>query len=931
MLQRIPQETKTSKEVGRFLLDLQAVGFDGEIATDTCSRAVASTDNSIWQVMPQVIISPKSRIGVEQVLKILASPSHRSVSVTARGGGTSTAGQSLTNSIVLDCKRYMHRVLDFNTETNQIEVECGAVLEQVNDELQQYGVMIGPTVATSSRATIGGMIGNDSAGKGSQIYGKMSDCVVSLETIIRGGSMYCENPTLVSAVKHACDAARPHFHKQWPPLPRFLSGYNLPMAWDGVTFDSNRIFCGAEGTLGITTSAVLQCVPIPTDQVVLLICFNTFDRALRCGAALAKHKPLAIETVDEMVLETARNDASWENVSALLDGAKDETNALLFVECRNVNVNSLMQTINSFDPLHINVLNNRNEQKIAWSFRSRSVGLLSSLQGTKKPIPFVEDCAVLPEKLPDFIDSFKALLAKHDMRAGMFGHVDGGVIHVRPGINMQNKDDRNKVRDVSQEVVSLVRSFGGVLWGEHGKGFRSEFGPTVFGDVIWEQMCNIKSAFDPHNQFNPGKVAVPNTTFEIANISTTTRGENDETAASIPVVSNALHCDGNSECQSVVLTSEMCPTYRATDDPTQSPRGRSEVIRYWLARIGKSTTKKKQSFIRRFLNTGTNDDFNHEVKHVLDTCVSCKACATKCPMQVDVPSMRSVFYNIYFNRYLRPLRDIIWLNMERGLKVQRYFPARTLASVLGICDPPTPSYTLRKQIKTETPEEIVKQKPDLVLLQDSFTTYFRPEVFIAMLKIAEHLGERVSVLPLKQNGKALHTRGSLEQFKTVANSNIKWLSPLQELGIPIIGIDPAATLLWREEYPENQTTVLLPQEWLINQDLSTILIDNEWRLFPHCIEKNIAQQSNQQWQQVFKKMGGELQIVETACCGMGGLFGHQKEFKQLSLEIWDIHWAKHEPRESDSLTTGYSCTSQAKRIENIELRHPLEIIANSIH
>ena len=929
MLEKLPRKTNSTPEVDRFLLDLLATGFDGETATDESSLSIASTDNSIWQIMPQVVISPRSHTGVTQVVKLLAEKSHRHVSITPRGGGTSTAGQSLTNSIVLDCKRYMHRILHYDHETKLVQVECGAVLQQVNDELKQYGVMIGPTVATASRATIGGMIGNDSAGKGSQVYGKMSDCVVSLETVIRGGTSFENDSVLIESVKLACDNARPYFKTHWPKLPRFISGYNLPMAWDGETFDCNRIFCGSEGSLGVTTSATLQCVPIPTNQELVLLCFDSFDDALRCGASLCKHKPTAVETVDELVLKTLRKDSSWSTISPLLGGARDDTNAILFVECNNSNSNSIFENAKQFNPQFAKCIVDTEEQTLAWTFRSRSVGLLSSLKGPQRPIPFVEDFAVPPEKLAGCISAFKKILSKHDLQAGMFGHVDAGVMHIRPAINMRRKSERKKIRIITEEVVKLVHSYGGVLWGEHGKGLRSEFGPEIFGEVIWEQMCNIKNAFDPHNQFNPGKVAVPNRTFSLSTLETTTRGEYDERTPELVTLSNATRCDGNGECQSISTSDSMCPTYRATDDPSQSPRGRAEVLRRWLQRIEQTPSRKNASFIKKLFNSGNEDDFNHEVKHILDGCIACKACATECPMQIDIPAMRSQFYAFYFTRYLRPMRDTVWLNMEKMLPLQKFMPSRLIARLVGICDPPKPNSKVKKQINTFTPEQIVESKPDVVLLQDSFTSYFRPAPFFAMVEIIKQLGLQVKVLPLRQCGKAQHVRGALTSFDSLANENIKWISPIADANIPIIGIDPAATLLWRDEYPENNIDVLLPQEWLVNQDLSNITLSSKWRLFPHCIERSSAQQSNEQWKQIFASIGSELEIISTSCCGMGGLFGHQKEHKQVSLDIWDIHWGQHNPQSGNALTTGYSCYSQAKRIENISLLHPLEVIATT--
>ncbi|MDP7005416.1 MAG: FAD-binding and (Fe-S)-binding domain-containing protein [Phycisphaerales bacterium] len=927
MLPRLPQQSNTSPKVTRFLDELLALSFDGDVSTLESDLAAVSTDNSIWQVTPQAVLSPRSHFGVEQIVKQLSMKTHRNVSITPRGGGTSTAGQSLTNSIVLDCKKFMNSIIDFNEETNQVHVECGAVLQSVNDELKQFGVKIGPTVATASRATIGGMVGNDSAGKGSRVFGKTSDCVVELKTVL-GNDLTTNNPDLINAIKEICDTARPHFNQYWPNLPRFVSGYNLPMTWDETTLDINRLFCGSEGTLGVTTSAILQCVPISNNQKLVLLCFDSFDSALRCGASLLKHNPMAIEVVDEMVLKTARNDICWQSISTILGGARDDTNAVLIVECNNET--TILAEMCEHKPLLVKTITDPVEQENAWSFRSRSVGLLSSLHGTKRPVPFVEDCVVPPKKLPDFIKDFKKILNNHDLQVGMFGHVDAGVIHVRPALDLQKESDRDLIRIVSKQVVSLVRLYGGVLWGEHGKGFRSEFGPEIFGELIWNQMCNIKKTFDPYNQFNPGKVAIPDDSFSIATIDEKTRSEIDSKSASLPVISSVTKCDGNSECHSISTDSSMCPTYRATDEETSSPRGRAEVLRHWLRRLDINAPPTKSSFIRRIFNSGTENDLNHEVRSILDGCLSCKACSSNCPMKIDIPSLRSKFYDVYYGRYLRPLRDLVWLNMETAISYQKLLPAKLFASLVGVCDIPKPTNELTKLIKTSTPEQIVKENPDVVLMQDTFTTYFRPAPFLAMLKILRHLEIQVAILPIRPSGKPLHVRGALDTFNKTAKDNIDWIMPVSNLKIPIIGIDPATTLLWRDEYPNNNVDVLLPQEWLITQDLSCISLTENWRLFPHCIEKSTAIKSSEQWSKVFELIGSQLEIVKTSCCGMGGLFGHQKENRKLSFDVWNIHWAQNQPSELNTLATGFSCHSQAKRVEGIYLKHPLEAIANPI-
>ncbi len=946
MLQKVIAESKISLECKRFIEELQECGFQGGISTNFARRVVASTDNSIWQELPEIVITPQSHRCVVQLLTILDRSSHHNISITPRGGGTSTAGQSLTHSIVLDCKQHLRSILDYNEQTKQVHVECGAVLDEVNRALLEYGVMIGPTVATSSRATIGGMIGNDSAGKGSSVYGKMSDCVVELQTVFQGGTLIDHHKEIIQTVKNACDLARPYFEKYWPELPRFATGYNLPMTWDGNAFDLNRLICGSEGTLGVTTSAVLQCVPIPKKKELVLLCFESFEEALRCGCKLRQFNPSAIECVDDMVIRAAIDNSCFDILSESLGEIRDDIRAILLIEFTDENTDSSEKVIEfaktNYSLLHASYLIDEILIQNAWSFRSRSVGLLSSLQGDKTPIPFVEDCAVPPEKLAPFIADFKKLLHQNGLQAGMFGHVDAGVIHVRPALNMENAGDRNVVKSMTEQVVTLVQSYGGILWGEHGKGFRSEFGPTVFGEEIWEQMCAIKHAFDPKNQLNPFKVAPPTVGGELYSIEHKTKGEFNTSIAHLPILENAKRCDGNSECESASFSDAMCPTFRATGNPIHSPRGRANLLRYWLQHVGESPVTKKGSFINRVFQSGNQTDFSHDVRRALDGCLSCKACAKECPMEIDIPSMRAEFYNAYFGRYLRPIRDHVWFNMERLLPILasplgKIIPSSLLVSMVGIVDSPKVQRKTSWGVPIYSPSEVLDKKPSLVLLQDSFTTFFRPQVISACIEIATHLGHKVALLEYKPSGKAFHIRGDMKTFNKIANQNIHWLTPIVDADIPIVGIEPATTLLWRNEYPHSIGTqinvpVMLPQEWLIHENLSTIKIQGDWRLFPHCIEKASSKEHQLLllWQQLFSHLGANLEIIKTACCGMGGLFGHEREHQQQSHIIWNQHWAPHKPTTQNSLVTGYSCFSQAIRIEQQRLLHPLELITNSI-
>ena len=955
MLNEIPNLSPPTDILQRFLHVLDIGGFVGDISTKRCDRVVAATDNSIWQRTPTAVLSPKNHDSVAFALKLLGRNEFRSIAITPRGAGTSTAGQTLTSSIILDCKRHLHEIQNFDEGSKRVTVECGAVLDSVNLALVDHGVMLGPTVATASRATIGGMIGNDSAGKGSSVYGKMSDCIVELRTALLGGSTIQTSMISTEEIQHledsgefqgllygevqrACERAQPHLEKHWPVLPRFISGYNLPMALDSQMLHLNRILCGSEGTLGVTTSALLQCVDIPKHRQLLLLCFDSFDKALTTGVSLTTFEPSAIETVDDMVIEAARHDRSWSEIAPLLGSCKDDVRAILFVEFsgEHSKIEQALAFTNEHGKIiHATILTDKAEIQSAWTFRSRSVGLLSSITGNKKPIPFVEDCAVPPESLSPFIRDFQALLSNYTLRAGMFGHVDAGVIHIRPAMNMETPTDRDLVQTVTKEVAALVQSYGGILWGEHGKGFRSEFGPIVFGDAIWEQMCAIKKAFDPNNQLNPGKVALPEVSMPLAGLNEPTRGEHDASISSLPQLDQVKQCDGNSECQSSLFSDNMCPTYRATRDPKHSPRGRSELIRSWIKDVD-SDQLTSGTFFQKIQASSSNDDFSHEVYETLEGCLSCKACATHCPMHIDIPTLRSEFYALYFSRYFRPIRDHVWFNMESILPflaspLGKLLPTKLLGSLIGIVDAPKANRTHR--LHSCSPFEAIKNNASVAILQDSYTTYFRSNVLTSLYKILAHLGHNVAVLDCRPNGKAFHVRGNTNRFQSVAMNNTDWLDPLQGAHIPIVGIDPAATLLWRDEYKSATSKiiqVLLPQEFLVEQDLSSIHCSGTWELLPHCIENSLAPQSKMQWKQIFKSIGASLELKQAACCGMGGMFGHQQEFKEQSIHIWNQNWAPHIHRDKKTLVTGFSCASQAKRIENVNLIHPLEVISSQM-
>ncbi len=518
-----------------FLSDLKTEGFEGEIASDYAVRTVLSTDNSIYQRLPQAAIFPRHCADVELVARLAAQPRFRSVVLTARGGGTGTNGQSLTDGVIVDLSRHLNRILEINPDERWVRVQSGVVKDQLNAALKPHGLFFAPELSTSNRATIGGMINTDASGQGSCTYGKTRDHVLALSTVLMGGRRL--DSQAVDASQARQQAARQDIIGEvyrctqeiadnqqqliqdiFPKLNRCLTGYDLAhlREADGG-FNLNSVMCGSEGSLGFIVEARLNVLPIPRHSILVNVSYAGFMDALRDAKALMALKPLSIETVDSKVLMLAMQDIVWHGVAEYFpQDPHRPTAGINLIEFCDDDQARLEQRVNDFiEHLrtdtgvsrlgHTLAIGNEAVKRV-YSMRKRSVGLLGNVQGEARPQPFVEDTAVPPEHLADYIAEFRALLDGHNLEYGMFGHVDAGVLHVRPILDMKDPAQAALIRPLSDAVAALTKKYGGLLWGEHGKGLRSEYVPDFFG-ALYPSLQAIKAAFDPFNQLNPGKIA----------------------------------------------------------------------------------------------------------------------------------------------------------------------------------------------------------------------------------------------------------------------------------------------------------------------------------------------------------------------------------------------------------------------------------------
>lgn len=967
MLPRITPNDTLDRLYQAYIKALRETDFLGDIRTDYATRLTVATDNSIYQIIPQAVLFPRSTKDISIILQLGHQLAFRAVRFAARGGGTGPNGQSLSAGIIIDCSRLMRAILEINAEAMWVRVQPGVILDELNAHLKSRGFHFAPDISTSNRATIGGMVNTDACGNGSKIIGRTSDHVVGLTCVKSDGTVFDTELGLEkSAEKEITAMLAEHqnlINEKFFSAPRTLCGYNLLKAWHGQ-LNLNYLLCGSEGTLAVVSECKLKLSLLPKYKKLLLIRYQHFQDALRAREVTPDINPLVIETIDENLISIVRNDTIYFYIKEFI-GDANAINLVEFVGNDSEEIDNQVMKLceniqKSDDATGFYLAKNESEIKLLWDLRKKSVGLVSKRQdGTRRPIPFIEDTAVPPEKLADYIDELKALLDKYHLVYGMYGHIDAGCIHVRPALDTRLPQDEKWVRILSDEVVMLVKKYGGVMWGEHGKGFRSEYGPEFFGEVLYRVLRKIKTVFDPYNQLNPGKIATPlDSADELVKVDGPMRGHFDKTI-SMTMTTNyasAMACNGNGACFNYETNEVMCPSYKVMNDRMHSPKGRAVIVREWLRQLSEkqydlSVPIIKSRFFKKIVNYFNKKlDFSNEVHLALSGCLSCKACVGQCPLNVDIPDMKSKFLSHYHTRYARSLRDYLIAHIESISRWQARFPRlsnrlfqNTLSKMIlnkmtGIIDLPSVDFK-NKKVSTRLPDQL-KDIPEnsIILLQDVFTSFYERNILINAEKLFTEMGFSVFIAPFFENGKPFHLTGFLEKFSGVVKKNVDYLRKLSEFNVPLIGLEPSITLTYRDEYQKIMAPdktgfcVLLPQEFLKNQlaKIPRAAVKKQYYLLSHCTEKTAHVESEKEWQMIFSAAGLVLTPLAVGCCGMAGPYGHEKEHAEFSKKLFGMDWKRHldEKPEAEKyfLATGYSCRSQTKRIAGFRLRHPLEVL-----
>ena len=937
--------------------------IEGDVRFDRYSRLLYSTDASIYQIEPVGVVVPRHKGDVRAVIEL---SNKLGVSVLPRGGGTSLAGQTVGHSIVLDFSKYMQNVLEVNKDELWCRVQPGLVQDELNAHVRAMGLQFGPDTSTSNRATIGGMIGNNSSGAHSLTYGKTLDHVIELTVLLADGSevmLKDLSPDEVEkrsrtdsiegrAYREVYRLAGQHRNEilaRYPKIMRRVSGYNLDEFVKSQPFNLSRMIVGSEGTLATVVEAKMRLVPKPKWTAMDVIHFNDDIEALECAQIILQTRPYAMESTDKMVLNLARGNIEQSRRLGFVQGTPD---SLLMVEYAGETEEEVKDQVYKLEEVRkrekigyaATLAFKPEEVKAIWGVRKAGLGLLLGIKGDKKPIAFVEDTAVAPAKLPEFIRRFREVVARHDTVAGYYGHCSVGCMHIRPLINLKEESETHKMVSIANAISDLVLEFNGALSGEHGDGLaRSHFNAKLFGPAIYDAFRQIKRAFDPKNLMNPGKIVDAPAMTESLKISPRYKPWEPRTTLDFAgqggFVRAVEMCSGMAECRKK-LDGTMCPSYMGTLDEEHSTRGRANALRSAI-----SGHAPQEEFTGKRLY------------EVMDLCLECKACKAECPSNVDMAKLKYEFLDHYYRANGLPLRSRMFGAIETLNRIgSRLAPLSNwianssinrwlLQAIAGIDRRrPLPEFAAEtfEQWFRKHNSEVNRPKGDVVLFHDTFNNYNTPHVAIAATQFLEKSGYRVLLVEKKCCGRPMISKGMLSQAKENAAWNIDKLLPYAEKKIPIVGLEPSCLLTLRDEYPDLIPTdaakrvagnSFLLEEFVVKEQKEEKLVINSDRngkkvlLHGHCHQKALV--GTAPTVAMLKAAGYEVSEVDSGCCGMAGSFGFEKEHYDLSAKIGNrrlVPAVNATAPEVEIVAPGISCRQQIEHLAGRKAKHPAELL-----
>lgn len=943
----------------------------GDLRFDTISKVAYSVDASIYEIEPVGIVLPRTKQDLVNAIKIAV---RHNVPVIARGAATGITGGCIGKGLIIDTSKYLNRILEINYDQEYAICEPGVVQDQLNHSLSSKGYRLGPDTSTGDRATLGGMMANNSAGARSLHYGKMVDHVLSVELALATGELLefasVDTKDLEARLRQQ-DAEghiyreviriRDHYwkdiEKHFPKIPRRVSGYNLDELIKPGPLNISKLITGSEGTLGIATKIKVGISRKPGSTALCVVHFSDMVSAMHTILEMLKFQPMALEMIDDQIILMGRRSPSMKSKLGWIQGEPQCVFVAEFEADTSENAgqkavdfkNAMIQKQIGYAQV---ILNQPEAMSHVWEVRKAGLGLLLSRRTYSRAIAFIEDLSIGPEQLAPFMEKFCAYLKSKGKQAGIYGHVGPGCMHVRPYINLLEKSETELMHQMMLDISDLILEHGGALSGEHGDGLiRSWLNKKMFGDQVYQAFVELKSAFDPENRMNPGKIVHAPPLLENLRISPGTK------IASIPTFLDfspeggfelaADLCNGNGLCRK--KESVMCPSFQASGDEYDTTRARAQALRAVIN--GRLPLEKFTS---------------PEIHDVLDLCLECKGCKTECPSQVDMAKMKAEFLYQYQEKHGYSLRSKLFGNIGRINQIGSNFTAifnwlnstflaKKLTSWIGIAPQRSLPALASERFSTwvdKLTHKVENSRGQVVLFNDTFTEFNQPEIGKDAIKVLHKLGYDVVVPPWHCCGRPLISKGLLPQAKKKAEALVELLFPFADQGIQIIGLEPSCILTLKDDFSGllGTKSSLAVKVNAITKACKTFdefvaehlqdgklpfsikQSDLQVKLHGHCHQKSLV--GTQPTLQVLKAIPGfHVSEIDSGCCGMAGSFGYEKEHYEFSMKIGELRLfpaVRATAEDTIIVADGISCRSQIAQGTGRKAKHLAEVLGNLI-
>lgn len=969
-------------------VNLSELNIHGDIFTSDIQKTIYSTDASVYKEMPLAVVRPKNKNDIIELVKFAI---RNNVSVIPRTAGTSLAGQVVGNGIIADVSKHMTSVIELNVEEKWVKVQPGVVLDELNKYLEPYGLFFGPETSTSNRCMIGGMVGNNSAGNKALIYGSTRDHLLSVKAILSDGSdveignlsneeflkktqenslegeIYKKIYDILSDEKNKTEIAK-EFPD--PKLKRRNTGYAIDLLIENSVFTDSaddfnfcKLIAGSEGTLAFLYEIKLNLVPLLSkNRALVCVHLNSVNDSLGANLIALKYKPISVELMDKAIMDLAAENITQKKNRFFLQG---DPGALLIVEFAEESFDIVNEKAAALEVemraagygFHFPMVKGA-EMKNVWDLRKSGLGVMSNIPGDKKPVSVIEDTAVIPELLPEYIIELEDMLKKYGLDCLYYAHISTGELHLKPVLNLKDPKDVELFHTVALETAKLVKKYRGSISGEHGDGrLRGEFIPFMIGEHNYELIKQIKKIWDPNNIFNPGKIVDTPKMNEFFRFEPGKPTKEFDTifdfSKDIGLIRAIEKCNGSADCRkSEIIGGTMCPSFMATKDENCSTRARANILREYL-----TTSTKKNPFDHK------------EIYEILDLCLSCKGCKSECPSNVDITKYKAEFLQHYYDSNGIKLRTGLIAYITDINKLGSILPgvfnffvtnsffsgiAKSFLSFAPKRSIPTLyKFTLRswfaKYSKTIDNSKLTNGK--VYLFADEFTEYNDTEIGISTVKLLTALGYKVELPKHDLSGRTFLSKGLLRTAKKIANKNVTLLKDLISDEMPLIGIEPSGILTFRDEYTELvdhelkdaslklAKSCLLFDEFIerefkkgnINKELFSKEVKNI-KLHGHCHQKSLASIAPTRFMLEIPE-NYKVDEIKSGCCGMAGSFGYEKEHYELSMKVGElVLFPEIRKAESEIIISapGTSCRHQIKDGTGRKAFHPIEILYNAL-